>query len=66
MKEPNIEDLRAKFHGMFANIPLGLRRDIIAVIDEQPMSYLVCWLEVKNKTEMGDRILIYLDDLDLI
>ncbi len=61
-----IEDLRAKYHRMFANLPIGIRSDIIAVIDKQPMTYYVCWLEINQKTKMGDRILIYLDELRLI
>lgn len=64
MKEE--KDLSAAFIKAFANVPMGIRTDIVAVLDGQPMSWYVCWLEIDQKTEMGDRILDYLNELKII
>ena len=60
------EELRVKFLKVFANLPLGIRVDIIAVIDKQPMTWYVCWLEVVHKTKKSEEILKYLDELEFI
>ena len=65
-KERTIEQLRADFLKMYANLPFNVRKEIIAVIDNQPATYFVCWLEVKEKTKKGDEILYYLERLDLV
>ena len=41
------------FHQAYANIPLGLRREIVAVVDGEPMTFHVIHLELQNKTVMG-------------
>ena len=66
MIQRTIEQLHTDYLKMFLNLPLIIRKDIIAVIDECPMSYNVCHLEIKSKTEMGERILRYLEKLDLV
>ena len=42
-----------KFNRMFANIPIPLRQEIVAVVDDQPMTFNVIYLELKNNTKMG-------------
>ena len=66
MIQRTIEQLHTDYLKMFLNLPLIIRKDIIAVIDECPMSYNVCYLEIKSKTEMSERILRYLEKLDLV
>ena len=58
--------MREKFLKIFANLPIAVRSEIIAVLDEQPMTWNVCYLEVKGKTKLGDRILKYLTKLEFI
>ncbi len=62
----DIKELRTDFLKMYANLPLGIRNEGIAVIDGQLMSYNACWLEIKIKTKKGDETLRYLERLDLI
>lgn len=62
----NSPTLAERFKKIYANIPLGLRSDVIAVIDEQPMTWHVCYIEVSTSTLMAERILEYLDRLELI
>ena len=61
-----IKQLRNNFKKIYANLPLPIRKEVIAIIDNQPMSYFVCWLEIAGETKKGDEILKYLERLDLI
>ncbi len=61
-----MEDLREKFLKVFANVPLGLREDIILVLDGKPLTWNVAYLEVKENTELSKRILKELQELKLI
>lgn len=65
-KKRTTEQLRADFRKMYDNVPFTMRRELIAIVDNQPMSYNVCLLEIKNETKMGDKILRYLERLDLV
>lgn len=58
--------LRKKFLKLYANLPMGIRSDIIAVIHDEPMSWSVCYLEIKQKTEFSKEILTYLDKMKFI
>jgi hypothetical protein len=52
------DEKRTMFLRSYSNIPLGLRSDIIAIVDpEGPVSWMVAYLEIKNKTPKGDEIL---------
>lgn len=63
---PDPATLAERFKKAYTNIPLGLRSDVIAVIDGQPMSWSVCYIEVISDPPMAQRILEYLDGLELI
>lgn len=60
------ETLRIEFLRMYPNLLMSVRKDICTVIDKEPMSFNVCWLEIEQKTEFGDRILVYLNKLEII
>ena len=59
-----------RFHRAYSNLSIGLRREIIAVLEidgiDQPITWNVAWLEVEAKTKLGERILKYLIGLDII
>ena len=61
-----MSSLRRRFLKVYANLPLGIRRDVIAVIDEQPMSWFACWVEIDNMTEKSKEILEYLVKMEFI
>lgn len=60
------EILRTEFLRIYANLPLGIRSDIIAVLEGEPMTWRVCYIEVKNNTKMADKIVLYLRELNII
>ncbi len=67
---------REKFLRAYANLPLSARNEIIVVLEEEepitkkiikkPITWDVAYLEVKNNTLRGVKILEKLKNLDLI
>ncbi len=59
--------MKEDFLRTFANVPLGLRREIIYVDQEYgTMSWLVLNLEVKQGTEVAQRALTFLKAAGII
>ena len=61
-----MENEKAKFLKIFGNIPESLRRDIIAVIEGKPYTWNVAYIEIKNDTQLGRKILKSLKELEII
>ena len=61
------EDLRTQFLKVYANLPFGVRKEIICVLDDWgTISWFVAYLEVKEKTKVSWQILRYLKKLEII
>lgn len=52
-----MEDKREKFLKVYAEIPEGLRTDIIALVDNKTYTWDTAYLEIKDKTALGEKIL---------
>jgi len=55
-----------KFFKVYANLPLNLRREIILVIDDEPITWQIAYLEIKGETKLGKQILEKLEALKFI
>jgi len=55
-----------KFFRVYANLPIPLRNEIVAVVDGEPMTFHVIKLELENKTEMGYQALQNMIDMEII
>ncbi|MBI2507841.1 hypothetical protein HYV89_02705 [Candidatus Woesearchaeota archaeon] len=53
---------RVKFLKVFANLPEELRKDIIAVIDDKTYTWNASYLEIRDKTSLGQKILKMLEE----
>lgn len=60
------EDKRAKFLKIYADIPEGLRGDIIVVIDKEPYTWNTSFIEIEANTSLGKKILKTLEDMNII
>ncbi len=60
------QGLKEKFLQAYANLPLATRHEIILILDGQPITWEVAYLEVKNDTETGKKILEKLEELKII
>jgi len=58
---------REKFLKIYANLPLGVRQEIILVLEEKgPITWDVAFIEVDNDTELSKIILEKLEKLQII
>ncbi len=66
MDKEEYEALKAKFLKLFASVPLPLRDEIIALVDNQPISWTAAYGEIKNNTEKTQIILTHLKQIGLL
>ena len=60
-------DKRTRFLRVYCNLPLGIRKEIIWVLDQEgPVTWNVAYFEVKNNTPISNEILEGLDRLEII
>lgn len=55
-----------RFIKVFSHLPLEERKQVIVVIDKQPISWNMAYAEIRQKTELGKRIGEKLIKLDII
>ena len=60
------EGLRERFLKIYADIPLNLRKEIILILDNAPISWNVAFVEVSNRTTKSKTILKKLNELKII
>jgi len=60
------EDLRSTFLKIYADIPLNLRRETILILNKEPLTWNVVYVEVYNNTEKSKIILKKLREMDII
>jgi hypothetical protein len=65
MENPK-EDKRAKFLKIYADIPEGLRKDIVVVVDKQPYTWNTSFIEIEGNTSLGEKILKALKNMGII
>jgi len=54
------------FFKVFSSVPTEERKNVVAVINEEPISWNLAYIEIKNKTKKGEEILKTLKELDII
>ncbi|MDD4353447.1 MAG: hypothetical protein PHN56_03240 [Candidatus Nanoarchaeia archaeon] len=59
-------ELRESFLAIYADLPLGLRKEVILVMDKEPITWNVAYIEVFNKTEKSKKILKELNEMSII
>lgn len=55
-----------RFIKVYSNLPINLRNEIILVVDDQPLTWNVAYMEIKNNTTLGKIILQKLLELEII
>ena len=61
------EHKKAQFNKIYANIPLGLRDEIVVVLENnEPLSWNAAKIEIDNDTDKVDEILDKLNKLGLL
>lgn len=57
---------KEKFLKIYANLPIGVRQEIILTLDNKPITWDVAFIEINNKTELSNTILKKLHKLKII
>ncbi|MCK5416046.1 hypothetical protein KAI92_01310 [Candidatus Parcubacteria bacterium] len=57
---------KEKFIKIYANVPIGARREIVLVLEKKPISWDVAYNEISVGTPLGDIILKKLEKLEFI
>ncbi|OGY31149.1 MAG: hypothetical protein A3C02_04165 [Candidatus Andersenbacteria bacterium RIFCSPHIGHO2_02_FULL_45_11] len=62
------EALKGRFLKVYATLPLPVRKEIVAVLDDPigPISWEVAFIEVDNTTPLSETILQKLEELQII
>jgi len=58
--------MKEKFLKVYANLPLGVREEIVLVIDGKPITWNAAYLEVNNNTKYSQEILKKLEELKIL
>jgi len=58
--------LKERFLKIYSNLPLGLREEIIIVLDKKPLTWNAAYIEVVNNTKISDEILKKLENMGII
>lgn len=61
-----IEFLQSRFLKAFAGVPIGLRNEVVAIVNEEPINWSAAYVEIMGKTKKGDEILQRMNDLGLL
>lgn len=58
---------REKFLKIYSDLPINLRKEIILFLEKEgPITWNATYLEVKNNTKLGRKILKKLEELKII
>lgn len=59
-------DLKKRFYGVYSNLPLNVRSEIVLVLDGEPMTWQLAKLEIDNDTPLSKKILEKLASFEFI
>ncbi len=62
----NSKTKRETFLKVYANLPLGVREEIILILEGKPITWNAAYLEVNNNTKYSDEILKKLEEFKII
>lgn len=61
-----LEVAKENFLKVYANLPLGIREEIILVLEGKPITWNVAYLEVNNNTKNSQEILRKLEEFKIL
>ncbi len=59
-------ELKSRFYKVYANVPLNLRNEIVLVLDKEPISWSVAYIEIETSSARAEQILTELEKLSII
>lgn len=58
--------IRERFLRAYSNLPLNAREEIIAVLEDGPVTWKVAYFEVVNSTPRGNEILEKIEKINIL
>ena len=55
-----------EFFRVFSNVPIDERDNVVVIIEGEPISWRLAYIEIKNNTKRGEKILKTLKELEVI
>lgn len=65
-KNKIMNEYKAKFNAVYSNLPLSVRDDVVIVLDGEPLSWNVAWIEINSASDKTEQILKDLAELEII
>lgn len=59
-------EIREEFFKIYANLPIEERNNVVVVINKEPISWNIAYLEIKSNTKLGQKILKTLKELSIL
>jgi len=59
-------ELKERFYKVYNNLPLGVRDEVILVVNDEPITWKVAKLEIDNDTPLTKEILEKIASLEII
>lgn len=59
-------DYKSKFLKVYANIPIAMRMEIIAIVDGDPFTWNSAKIEIENDTDLGKNIIKSLINTEIL
>lgn len=59
-------DKKSQFLKVYANLPLGARDEIVAVVEGEPLTWKAAKLEIEQETPKGKQVLETLTSLKIL
>jgi hypothetical protein len=66
MDKKDYELSKSKFLSLYPNVPLPLRKEIIAVVDKEPISWNAAYIEIKADSKSSGSIIEHLKMIGLL
>ena len=60
------ENAKSRFVRVYGNLSLDLRKEVIMIVEDEPISWNVAFGEIEGGTETGKKILKKMVEMDLI
>lgn len=57
---------KERFIQIYANLPLSLRKEIILILDKEPLTWNAAYVEIFNNTPKSTKIIQKLEELKII
>lgn len=55
-----------RFLNVYSNLSIDIRKEIIVIVDDKPITWNVAYEEIEKETELGKKILNKIIELELI